>query len=117
VAPANNPCQTFYVVAVAPSSLRLENASGSQQTIWVGQSFRPVSLRVADSSTPANPVLGATVVVQGAMFLPGGDEQGEINGQDNGEASRSNQAMQVVLGSFQSTLVTNGNGIVSFPAE
>jgi hypothetical protein len=114
VAPANNPCQTFYVVAVAPSSLRLENVSGSQQAIWVGQSFRPVSLRVADSSTPANLVLGATVVVQGAMFLPGGDEQGETNGQDNGEASRSNHAMQVVLGSFQSTLVTDGNGIVSF---
>jgi len=114
LAPANNPCQTFYVVAVAASSLRLESVSGSQQAIWVGQSFLPVSLRVTDSSTPANPVLGATVLVQGAMFLPGGDEAGENNGQNNGEASSSNNAMQVVLGSFQSALVTDGNGIVSF---
>lgn len=112
VAPANNPCQTFYVVAVAPSSLRLENVSGSQQAIWVGQSFRPVSLRVTDSSTPANPVLGATVLVQGAMFLPSGED--ENNEQNNGETSSSNHAMQVVLGSFQTTMVTDGNGIVSF---
>ena len=114
LAPANNPCQTFYVVAVALPVLRLENVSGSHQAIWVGQTFQPVSLRVTDSSTPANPVLGATVLVQGAMFLPGGDEQGENNGQNNGEASSSNHAMQVVLGSFQNTLVTDSNGIVGF---
>ena len=114
VAPANNPCQTFYVVSVAPAALRLENVAGSQQDIWVRQSFQPVSLRVTDSSTPVNPVLGATVSVQGAMFLPGGDEAGESNAQNNGEASSSNIAMQVVLASFQITLVTDANGIVTF---
>src|ERR1700751_279605 len=31
LAPANNQCQTFYVVSVAPSLLKLENVSGSNQ--------------------------------------------------------------------------------------
>jgi hypothetical protein len=42
LAPANNPCQSFYVLMVAPSSIRMENVSGSQQAIWVGQSFQPL---------------------------------------------------------------------------
>jgi hypothetical protein len=109
VAPANNPCQPFYVVTVSQSALRLENVSGSEQVIWVGQSFQPLSLRVTDSSTPANPVLGATVSIRGAMFLPNSDEPLE----SSGDETSSNHAMKVILGSFQNNLASDGNGIVS----
>jgi hypothetical protein len=72
LAPSNNPCPPFYVVTVAQSVLRLEDVSGSQQAIWVGQSFQPLSLRVTDSSTPTNPVVGATVSIRGAMIVSTG---------------------------------------------
>jgi hypothetical protein len=109
LAPANNPCQSFYVLMVAPSSIRMENVSGSQQAIWVGQSFQPLWVRVTDSSNPPNPVLGASVTVQGMMFLPSNDELVE----NSGESASSNHAMMVLLGSFQRTLVSDGNGLVS----
>jgi hypothetical protein len=109
LAPGNNPCQSFYVVAVDSSLLHLETVQGGEQAIWVGQSFRPLQLRVTDSSTPANPVQGATVSVQGMMYLPTADDPIE----NNGDASSSNHTMQVVLGSFQNTKVSDANGLVT----
>jgi hypothetical protein len=109
LAPANNPCQSFYVLMMAPSSIGMENVSGSQQAIWVGQSFQPLWVRVTDSSNPPNPVLGASVTVQGMMFLPSNDELVE----NSGESASSNHAMMVLLGSSQRTLVSDGNGLVS----
>jgi IPT/TIG domain len=108
LAPANNPCQTFYVVSVAASALRLEEVSGSLQAVSIGQGFQPVVARVADSSTPSNPVLGATVLFQTTLFLPVPDEPLE----NQGESSSSNHAMPVILGSSQSAMVSDGNGRV-----
>jgi hypothetical protein len=87
----------------------MENVSRSQQAIWVGQSFQPLWVRVTDSSNPPNPVLGASVTVQGMMFLPSNDELVE----NSGESASSNHAMMVLLGSSQRTLVSDGNGLVS----
>jgi hypothetical protein len=58
----------------ALSLLRLENVSGSQRAILVGQSFQPVVVRVTDSASPPNPVVGASVLYQSMMFLPSADE-------------------------------------------
>jgi hypothetical protein len=107
LAPANNPCQTFYVVMKALSLLRLENVSGSQRAILVGQSFQPVVVRVTDSASPPNPVVGASVLFQSMMFLPSADEPVE----NEGESSSSNHAMEVLLGSSQKTTVSDVNGL------
>ena len=58
LAPANNPCQTFYVVQVQAPSLRLQPVSGGVQTKLVGNTFQPITVRVTNSATPANPVAG-----------------------------------------------------------
>jgi hypothetical protein len=109
LAPSNNPCQSFYVVAVDSALLHLETVQGGEQAIWVGQSFRPLQLRVTDSSTPGNPVQGATVSLQGMMYLPTADDPVATNG----DSAVSNHPMQVVLGSFQNSLVSDANGLVT----
>src|SRR5207237_163875 len=64
VAPANNPCQTFSMFAVALSALQLKIVRGTGQMVTVGQVFEPVVLRVTDSSPTPNPVQGAGVTFQ-----------------------------------------------------
>ena len=66
----NNPCQTFYIVPVAASVLKLPPVSGGLQAIRVSDAFRPVWVRVTNSATPPNPVMGARVTFQSMMFLP-----------------------------------------------
>ena len=109
LAPANNPCQSFYVMSVAAASLKLENVSG----VAVGQAFQAVSVRVTDSSAPANPVLGAAVSLQQMMFLPSNEEAHE----NQGETSSSHNAMKVILGASQRTIVSNANGLVVFAPD
>jgi hypothetical protein len=60
--PGDKPCQTFSIFAVPATVFQLTPVSGSQQAIAASQSFRPVSVRVTDSSNPANPIIGANVV-------------------------------------------------------
>jgi hypothetical protein len=110
LAPANNPCQTFYVVSVAPSLLKLENVSGSNQAVTVGQAFQAVTVRATDSSVPSNPVLGAPVSIQQTMFLPNNEEAIETQG----DASSSHNAMKVILGASQQTIISDANGLVFF---
>jgi hypothetical protein len=113
VAPANNPCQSFYIVSVAASALKLENVSGSLQDVVVGQPFQGVSVRVTDSSVSANPVLGAGVSIQQTMFLPSSEESLE----NQGEASTSHNAMKVILGASQRTIASDANGLVVFAPD
>jgi hypothetical protein len=102
---ANNPCQTFYVVSVAPSSLKLENVSGTEQAVTVGHAFQAVTVRATDSSNPANPVLGAAVSIQQTMFLLATEEPLE----NQGEASSSHNAMKVILGASQHLIFLDAN--------
>jgi IPT/TIG domain len=83
VAPANAPCATLYVFAAALNTLQLQTVSGSTQTVGPGQAFQPLTLRVTDSSSPPNPVQGATVSFltficrpQAGGFYEGGGDSG-----------------------------------------
>jgi len=109
LAPTNNPCQTFYIVQVQPAALKLQPVSGGLQTILVGQSFLPITLRITNSATPANPVMGVTVNFQSMTFLPDNDAPVETSGDDGS----SQHAMKVLLSSTQSSAVTDINGLVS----
>ena len=66
VAPGNNPCQTIYGNAVAAAMMNLQAVSGAGQVV-TGTAFQPLTVRVTDSSTPPNPVLGASVVFQSTV--------------------------------------------------
>lgn len=70
VAPGNKPCQIFSVTAVPASALQLQPVAGSTQILAVGQSFKPVMVRVTNSATPAHPVLGANVTFQAVVSRP-----------------------------------------------
>lgn len=111
LAPANNPCQTFYAIQVQPSALKLQPVSGGAQTIQVGQSFQPITVRVTNSATPANPVAGVSVSFQSLVFLPDADAPVEISGGDNGT---SQHPMKVLLGASQAAAVTDASGLASF---
>jgi hypothetical protein len=111
VATNNNPCQTFKVLAVALTSLKLQPVSGTLQVCSPGQSLQPVLVRVIDSSTPPHIVLGANVVFQDLIGrLPA--DQPIIWA---GEAGMFQPTMPVILGKMQSTVVSDVNGLTSFP--
>ena len=113
VAPGNAPCQTFYVIQVLPSALKLQRVSGSFQTIRVGQTFQPISVRVTNSANPPNPVTGVPVSFQSMIFLPDADEPVETSGDDGS----SQHAMKVLLVASLTTLISDSNGLVSLPVS
>ncbi len=109
VAPNNNPCQTFTLLATPPSLWTLELVSGSEQIILAGQSFQPLLLRVTDGSAAANPVIAAstvfnTVIVRippGSIWQPGG------------EAIVGRTGSPVILGKSTMTSASTEDGQVS----
>jgi len=105
---SGSPCQTVYGNAVAAAALHLEAVAGTAQ-ILTGQAFQPLTVRVTDSSTPPNPVLGATVLFQSTVFrMPG-------NGLPltTGDTTSSPAAMPAILGMSQSTVTSDANGLSS----
>ena len=109
LAPSNNPCQTFYVLMVALSALKLENVAGSVQAIPAGQAFQPIWVRATDSAMPSNPVIGASVAFHTTLFAPYANAPVETNG----ESSSSHHPQKIVLGSAQSAAITDANGLTS----
>ena len=71
VAPANAPCQALYANPVPLSQQILLPVSGAGQSS-TGQPFQPVIVRVTDSSTPPNPVIGANVTFLTTVLRSGG---------------------------------------------
>ena len=108
LAPGNNPCQTFYIMQVASSALKLQPVSGGLQSIRVGDGFQPVWVRVTNSATPPNPVMGARVTFQSMMFLP--SSPSPVDGGDGGSGQHP---MKVLLGSSQAMPVSDANGLAS----
>jgi hypothetical protein len=108
LAPGSNPCQTFYIVQVASSVLKLQPVSGGLQAIRVGDAFQPVWVRVTNSATPPNPVMGARVTFQSMMFLP--SSPSPVDGGDGGSGQHP---MKVLLGSSQATPASDANGLAS----
>jgi hypothetical protein len=107
LAPGNNPCQTFYVLQVTSSALKLQPVWGGLQTVRVGDAFQPIWVRVTNSAKPPNTVMGARVTVQSMMFLPDAPVPVEGSG-DNGSA---HYPMKVLLGSSETTPLTDANGL------
>jgi hypothetical protein len=109
VAPANNPCQTISANAVAAAMMNLQAVAGAGQVV-TGAVFQPLTVRVTDSSTPPNPVLGASVLFQSTVLRPAGNNLILTPG---GSAA-TQTGMPVFLSASQSTVQSRVNGVANF---
>ena len=116
VAPNNSPCQTFTLFSTATSAWTLETVRGSSQAVTTGQAFQPLVMRVTDGSPAANPVMGVSVTfvttLARAMISPspGGPPTG---GESLAGADGPPNDTPVILGSSQTPVVTDQNGLAS----
>jgi len=108
VAPANNPCQTISGNAVANTLVSMNAVSGASQVV-AGSAFQPLTVRVTDSSSPANPILGASVVFQSTVMRPAGNNSGGTTG----DVGITPTGSPVILSSSQSTVQSDVNGLAS----
>jgi hypothetical protein len=108
VAPANNPCQTISGNAVANTLVKMNAVSGASQVV-AGTAFQPLTVRVTDSSSPPNPILGASVVFQSTVMRPAGNNGGGTTG----DGSITPTGSPVILSSSQSTVQSDVNGLAS----
>ncbi len=99
VAPANAPCQPFYLTPVPLAQQNLQPVSGAGQ-VSTGPPFQPIVVRVTDSSSPPNPVIAASVMFQTTVLRSGGTDP-------------SNPSMPVILKVSQSSSTTDMNGLAS----
>ena len=106
VAPSNAPCAKYplNVYPIATAGLRLQKISGSAQLVPVGQIFDPIVVKVTDSSSPPNPVLGANVVFWSVVCRPDNDVFDETGGETG---------MPVILSVTQTTLISDANGFAA----
>jgi hypothetical protein len=72
LAPNNAPGQSIYGNAVAASMMNLEAVAGANRVVTAG-AFQPLTVRVADSSSPPNSVLGANVGFLSIVMRPTGN--------------------------------------------
>lgn len=109
VAPGNNPCQTVSGNAVAAALLNLQPVAGAAQIV-TGQGFLPLTVRVTDSSTPPNPILGASVLFQSIVLRPPGSDLTLVTGDTNSTQT----GMPVILSASQNSVSSDVNGLASF---
>jgi hypothetical protein len=110
VGSGNSPCLSFYGTSVAASVLQLQAVAGSPQVVAAGQILQPVVVRVTDSSTPANPVLGASVAFQFTGERAGGDST-IISA---GDTNIGNNPSPVILFNSLSSAQSDLNGLASW---
>jgi hypothetical protein len=109
VAPNNNPCQNIYGNSVGQARLNLQPVSGAGQVV-AGAPFQPLTVRVTDSATPPDSVLGANVLFQSTVIRPSGNDLALATG----GGSNTQNGMPVILSSTQSTAQSNSSGLASF---
>lgn len=109
VAPSDSPCQSFFVTPVAPSLLTLWPVAGAAQAITLGQPFQPVIVRVTDSASPPDSVLGAVVAFQTTVMRPAG---GAATGGSSGNGA-GGPALPVILSVSQTSVQSDVNGMAS----
>ncbi len=109
VAPDNAPCRTMIVHPVSSNGVDLQRVSGDQQTVNVGESFAPLSLRVVDAS--GNTVSGVPVEFLVDVYRAANDTVRVING----EAVTFTRDEPVVLSTSAVTVFTDVNGVVTLP--
>ena len=100
VAPENTPCQNIYANPVSTSLQNLQAVAGARQAATQGHIFQPLVVRVTDSSSPPNPVVGAAVTFQTTVMRGGNSDTG-------------NPAAPAVLSVSQATAQSDGNGLAS----
>lgn len=110
VAPANAPCQSFYLNFAPTSQQNLQTVAGAGQIVATGTALQPMVVRVVDSSSPPNNVLGASVLFQSTIMRPTGDNPAG----GSGETNTGNPGMPVILSQAQATSVTDANGLARF---
>ena len=99
VAPSNAPCQQIYFNIVSPPQMNLQTVSGGGQ-ISTGSAFQPLVVRVVDSASPPDLVLGAAVTFQTMVMRPA--------------AGTSNEpTTPVMLSVSQSSVSSDANGLAS----
>jgi hypothetical protein len=108
VAPANSPCQTIYANAVAAAALNLQAVAGASQVV-TGTPFQPLMVRVTDSATPPDPVLGASVLFQYTVMRPAGSALTLAPGDPTGTQT----GIPIILSASQSTVQSDANGLAS----
>jgi hypothetical protein len=99
VAPSNAPCQQIYFNIVSPSQLNLQPVSGGGQ-ISTGRPFQPIVVRVVDSASPPDPVLGAAVNFETTVMRPANGTSGEPD-------------TPVILSVSQSNIVSDADGLAN----
>jgi hypothetical protein len=109
VAPADSPCQSFFVTPVAPSLLNLWPVAGAAQAVTLGQPFQPVIVRVTDSASPPDSVLGAVVAFQTTVMRPAGSAPAGGSGGGNS----GTPALPVILNVSQVSVQSDANGMAS----
>ncbi|HTR23932.1 MAG TPA: Ig-like domain-containing protein [Terriglobales bacterium] len=115
--PQNNPCQTFTLLAVPPTSWTLAAVSGAQQIVPDGQPFQPLIMRVTDGSTFDNPVQGATVSFQTTLERNpqggGGPPLGNAKQQGSGRQGAPQDGQPIILGTSTTQTTSDQNGLAS----
>lgn len=114
VAPGNAPCAPTYGIPVAPAQQVLQPVTGEGQIVALGQNFQPVAVRVTDSSSPPNPVLGAAVAFEIIVERPASDSAaGSSGGTNSSSGSSGNPVMPEILSVTQSSAQSDFNGLCS----
>lgn len=108
VASGNSPCRNIYGNPVSSALLNLQTLSGGGQVVE-GSSFQPLVVRVTDSSTPPNSVLGASVLFQSTVMRPSGNDLSLATSNN----ANTQGGSPVILSSGQSTMQTNPYGVAS----
>src|SRR5580692_5869870 len=108
-APGNDPCQNISVNAVAAAVMNLQAVAGAGQVV-TGAAFQPLTVRVTDSSTPPNPVLGASVLFQSTVLRLAGSDVILTPG----DPAVTPTGMPVFLSASQSTVQSDVNGLATF---
>jgi hypothetical protein len=106
VAPRNAPCVILTLFATTASNWALKPVSGTNQVVPVGQSFQPLVLRVTDGTPAEDTVLGAIVVFDTTLALPGGDDEG------GGDFFRG-PPPPIILGTSTIQVISDANGVAS----
>ena len=88
--------------------LNLQAVAGAGQMV-TGTAFQPLMVRVTDSSTPPNPVLGASVLFQSTVLRPEGNDLTLAPG----DPTVTQPGMPVILSASQSTVRSDANGLAS----
>jgi len=108
VAPGNVPCAVVYANPVPLAQQNLQPISGGGQ-VSTGPALQPIVVRVTDSASPPNSVVGAPVAFLATILRPGGTDP--TNG--GGETDSGNPAMPVILHVSQASGVSDVHGLAS----